>query len=263
MLRLKAFYEQIPDQYGRATFWLAMLVALLPAGVVAWLAAQRDWFWNTLGLFGAASVALIAWMVVAIGMAEYQRFAFRRERRVASAQMATSLETPKDNALDAPNVYEGAHEVLLNFVIDHLMPTLSALYMFQEAIADQAAGTNEVLRDYLHEGMGHDGKSYYFQQAERVLSGISMSPTEYVPFPEMIQSVETIEKNYHAYLKRGYDLAKSVDINEIDDIPKLARLQREHSDRFVEMTIAYEEIKRDSRMGSLFRPMRPSRWLQI
>jgi hypothetical protein len=90
---VKTLYEAVPDQWGRAYFWGSILVGFIPGALMAWFAARLDWFWTALGWFGVFSVVLIVWLIVSIALAEYQRFAYRRDQRKARAESSPKVQT--------------------------------------------------------------------------------------------------------------------------------------------------------------------------
>jgi hypothetical protein len=92
-----------------------------------------------------------------------------------------------------------------------------------------------------------------------VLDGLSDSPPKFIPFEEMCFAVGHIEYGYDAYLAEGNRIARSGYVHpRVGE--RVAELWEQWRIAHNAMVAAYEPIKRNSKMGRLFRPVRESMW---
>jgi hypothetical protein len=162
--------------------------------------------------------------------------------------------TGQQSSDDEYGIYEGAHERLMLFVVDHLLPTCGAQVLLQSRIIEQVCGS-EILVSIAKGGLLTNDmlfKHYY----ER-LESICESPTRYIPFDEMESAVDYIEKNYKKLRAQADDLAQIGNF-QYQSLPQYQEWAKAHN----ELVAAYEAIKKDSRFKKLFRPshVRQSRW---
>ena len=72
---IKRAYEDIPDHWGRAAFWIAVIIAV-PTAMVAF-ASHLWWFWLWFRWFGVAMVVLVSVTFVLVCMAAYRTWKYR------------------------------------------------------------------------------------------------------------------------------------------------------------------------------------------
>lgn len=163
------------------------------------------------------------------------------------------LPTARGNE-DAPNkgVYEGAHERLMLFVVGPLFDACYARHWLHGEIIS-ALCQNGLIAE-LARSADLD-ELYGLDQ----LSGLSNSPAEYIDFPSMVEGVSWVEQSYEFYCRQAGRLAQTGYVREVN-YREIARRYEAWRIAHNAMVEAYEAIKRDSKMGKLFRPARESRW---
>jgi hypothetical protein len=149
-------------------------------------------------------------------------------------------------------VYEGAHERLMLFVVGPLFDACYARHWLHGEIIGALCQNGLIAelarRSDLEDLYGLDD-----------LSGLSSSPAEYIDFPAMVEGVSRVEQSYEFYCGQATRLAQTGYIREFE-YRGVALKYEEWRLAHNAMVEAYEAIKRDSRMGKLFRPARESRW---
>ena len=154
--------------------------------------------------------------------------------------------------------YEGPHERLMNFVVDHLFVACYARERLHGNLI-RALCPNGPVAEIAQLGATHHSNVWEYRTGLEGLEGLSNSPVDFIPFPEMIESVAKVEKGYQAFLNETNRLAQSGYIHT-SYVLLLANSWEDWRVAHNAMVAAYEAIKRDSKMGKLFRPARESRW---
>jgi len=74
--KIKAAYGHANEWFGRHgiifSVFLWIVVPAAVAGGMIWLALQLWWFWRWFGWFGVATVILVTWMLLGVGLAAYR-----------------------------------------------------------------------------------------------------------------------------------------------------------------------------------------------
>lgn len=159
---------------------------------------------------------------------------------------------------DAYPTYEGPHERLMNFVVEHIFRACYAREQFHDALIT-ALCPNGLIAEIAKLGATHHSNVWEYRTGLDGLDGLHMSPVEFIPFSKMIESVAYVEKGYQSFLLEADRFAQSgyVDPRIVPHLMDLWEAWRiEHN----AMVASYDAIKIDSRMGQLFRPARESRW---
>ncbi|POF30901.1 hypothetical protein CLV41_10579 [Roseibium marinum] len=142
---------------------------------------------------------------------------------------------------DLPNygTYEGDHEQLMLFVVNRIFPLIGGVRSMAEQIPDAPKiEDNQPL-----------------MEAIKSLAPLSSSPVEYIPLPKMIDAVNTIEANYALYV-REIDRAMSNAKTNVYSLKDWEHWRSAHN----AVEGEFEVIRKNSRLGALFRPTRKSRW---
>ncbi|MFC3322320.1 hypothetical protein [Mesorhizobium cantuariense] len=120
-----------------------------------------------------------------------------------------------------PNYFfdHAAHESLTNFAVEKVIPAGYAQELLQRTIIEKLTD-NPVLQDYAARGLLYH-YSYERTQFRDGFSELSArlagSPMEYVPFQELVDCVDQIEKGYKDFCRQTVELAKSSKINLLED----------------------------------------------
>jgi hypothetical protein len=230
-------------------------------------------------LFGAPSGAavmpelglfdLFGALLVGMGLALIIQAAWRSRLPSNGGELAT-IEPPSSVDLlgvsenpiqkEQSGIYEGPHQELLFFINDHINPVFDHLNSIQDTIIDEIS-PNLSLAQLAKEGVFGSYKHKKISNSFEKLSGMASSPPEYVTFEEMIDAVDSIEKGYYDFVFDINQLAKNSGI-EVRSHPKAGHHWELWRSGHMGLVGAYEAIKRNSKMGKLFRIARSSRWGQ-
>lgn len=141
--------------------------------------------------------------------------------------------------LPALGTYEGDHEHLMLFVVNSLFPLIGCIRSMAEQIPDAPQIEDD------HE----------LKKSIENLSPLSCSPVEYVPLPKMIDAVKKIEANYAPYVRK-LDRAMANSRTNVYALKDWEHWRSAHD----KVVSEFELIRKNSRLGALFRPARNSRW---
>ncbi|MER9831206.1 hypothetical protein NKJ51_22995 [Mesorhizobium sp. M0134] len=162
-----------------------------------------------------------------------------------------------------PNYFfdHAAHESLTNFAVEKVIPAGYAQELLQRTIIEKLTD-NAVLQDYAARGLPYQ-YSYernQFRDGFSELSGrLAGSPMEYVPFQELVDCVDQIEKGYKAFCRQTVELAGSSEKNLLQD-QSVREAWEEWREAHNTLVSEYDQVKRESKYGKLYRPQKPSRW---
>jgi hypothetical protein len=249
--------------------------------MAGWLTAAQAWAEGTLQPYGTLGyVATILAVALLLALLFYVAAAARsrwiaphgqkppEEQPTAETRVAaeTKEAPPQFRTLPDPNfrisygdegTYRGAHETLMLFVVEHLLPTCNSQITMQEKLIQLVCGANEV-NLIAHRGLLTSGKLNDFAEGYNALRVLEDSPPEFIPFETMIKSVNQVEQGYSKLNDQGRKIVSALTPEKIDsDALKCREDWRVRHNALIE---AYERIRKDSRMGILFRPARASRW---
>jgi hypothetical protein len=155
-------------------------------------------------------------------------------------------EDPAGEASD-PQAYND----LVTFAAEYLIPACENLLAVQREIIDQNAASPAIAA-YASKGLTDEWKAFF-----RLYEGLVESPGPIIRFEPLINCIYELESGeYRKALESTKQMLKEIDTTR-NPIMSSWRIW-EYSHRV--MVEAYEKIKRDSRFGSLFRPVRESRW---
>lgn len=213
-----------------------------------WTANLMPWVWQAVG----AAIFFVA--VVTMIYSLWLRYETLGEPSAASASQPSPNPSAEPPAQDNEGVYEGAHEILMLFVVRHLMPTVDALFSLQTAVADSVAAQGEA-GDLMRDGVRWRQRQSALWDAVHQLGGLADSPPSYIDLPDMERAVLTAERYYAEYAKKVGAMATGLGVDYT-----AAKPWREWWERHGYMILAYEPIQQDSRFPHLFRPARPARW---
>lgn len=259
---IKGALKRAGDWATKIESWLALWGMALSSGAFSWIAAQWDLLagegWAAVALTGIAAASLFV-----IALAALASLVVRIKQWASSSTPPTAIafhqgETANEAAGSDAEVYEGAHETLMLFVVDHLLPTCDAQDMCQHYLIMALCDSDEI-KSLALSGLSGNYRIQKFKEAYGDLSMISGSPTEFVPLEKMIEAVHTIETEYYKFIEFGgrlIALARSRNMINNDIFDSWNEWRASHD----KMIAAYESIRRESRLGRLFRPGRPSRW---
>lgn len=155
-------------------------------------------------------------------------------------------------------IYEGAHETLMHFVVRDLFGACFAREQVHNALI-RALCPNGPIAQLAVLGAAHHSNAHIYHLGRRGLEGLINNPPEYIPLQKMITSVAWVEDGYNDFLQEAVRLAQTGYITQ-EAANRIAKLWEDWRHAHNAMVAAYEPVKRDSRMGELFRPARESRW---
>ncbi len=160
---------------------------------------------------------------------------------------------------DEVRTFSEAHSELLQFAIGHLLPTFNLQRELQAAVLTTIAKNLEI-GTLASAGILHEPQNFDLLEGRNTLEDrLGGSPPEHVTFGDMVASVEKMELGYKHFCDRIVKVAeRSGGATSPQEVaPDHWERWRISHNRMIE---AYEGIKRDPRMGKLYRPVRPSRW---
>lgn len=198
-------------------------------------------WWATLG-FALVSTVVLMWV------------SWPRPGDDAGPKRATQ-ERPTQVVLHMPEIYEGAHEQLMLFVCNRLLPACGYLLSLQErAIRTQC--TNGLISNFAVEGaITSPFRAHYFP-----LLLISGSPPVFIPFEKMKDHVHFLELNYDGIPTQISFILREGKIPVDEFLRAHADLYNAWQESHGSLVADYDAIKQNSKMGRLFRPAQPSRW---
>ena len=185
-------------------------------------------------------------------------FLATRSRRTKDNTTIQADHEPSVDAVSGQYAYESDHEALMHFVVDHLLPTSHSMSRLQHALVDHIY-TEANAASLVHKAVDLNREIESLHTALTRLHGLENSPPDFVDKDEMIECVNIIERQYAKWVWQYEDLlhATAASVTQSGQIRDRLNEWRSRRD---EMVRAYEPIKRNSRLGKLFRPTRPSRW---
>ncbi|HSN40830.1 MAG TPA: hypothetical protein VLT92_11605 [Burkholderiales bacterium] len=239
---------------------------LIPIGGIA--IAVLTWAYGVVsGAHEIATALLAPWQWQLVGGAVFivciLSMLFHWDRRQNSEKQGEEkremLGTEPPSSSEVPQTYEGAHQRLLDFVIDHLLPTIHKMEAVRANLT-AALSSNYLIAEYAVSGLRHDHYVAGLTEAIDDLEGpLGTSPISFIPFEEMAESVLRIEIDYHLMMAQAEKVRKTGTLSDRSN-QHLGGVWREWRDSHNAMIDAYERIRRDTQMGKLFRPMRPARF---
>jgi hypothetical protein len=210
------------------------------------------WGWQLVGvtLFVIAVLAILFhW--------DKQQVAREKDEADEGVQLDAVSVRP-DSLVPDSGFYEGAHETLMNFVVEHVVPVCDARNRVHGEII-RALCPNGLVAELAQYGASQFANADQLRGGMEALGGLADSPPKFIPFDEMCWAVGHIEYGYDAFLLEGVRIANSGYVH-----PRVAAIVAELWEKWRiahnAMVAAYEPIKRNSKMGSLFRPVRESMW---
>lgn len=142
---------------------------------------QSGWFWGLTGILTGLTAGL-----------RVDRFLRPKEEGVAHEPLNDRpyvQDQINEEAIE--DTYMGAHNDLMLFCVDHLIPACSALFRVQELIIYEASAI-ELLGVFAARG----ARPAPISQGYEILSVLCDSPPEYVRLDRMKNAVALIEGNY-------------------------------------------------------------------
>jgi hypothetical protein len=158
--------------------------------------------------------------------------------------------------------FEWAPQLLIDFALDHVAPTYEAMKVMEQALIAREC-RNGIIRGFANMGLAADFETSTFMEGYHGILRFSTSPPEPVSKAEMIEYVHKLETGYQAVIMQAQKLSIAAGVIELSTNPEFAPMFEKWRRTQNAMIAAYEPIKRNSDMGKLFRPGRPSRWGQI
>ena len=254
-------------------FWTAALGG--GSLMVGWFTAARAWGegiikpYGTLGYVATilAVALLLSLVFYLVAVARSRWIAPRSENPQTDPSEAVSEPRRESRVIPDPNfrisygdegTYLGAHETLMLFVVEHLLPSCEAQTYLIDKIIEIAVGKNEIAV-WAEDGFRNSSKLGDFKKGYDAVSGLTDSPPTFVPFQTMIDGVDLVEKNYWMLCNKGKRVAQETGLDPVSHpelFPRWEDWRKKHND----LIDAYDRIKRDSRFGKLFRPAKKSRW---
>jgi len=156
-----------------------------------------------------------------------------------------------------------AYGELVGFLVDHVSPSVQARRRFHDALVQHYCSDKAIaafaVRGIRESGAADAGS---WQKFEDVISRVSMSPPEDVPFFELVECIDELEREPYRTLCGQADviLDKNGNSLRLEDHQELFRAWSDWQRHHNAMLDAYEPIKRNPIFGKLYRPARPSRW---
>lgn len=154
--------------------------------------------------------------------------------------------------------YDHAHQRLMDFVFEYMLPAVEAQRLLQIAIIEKLSPSNS-FKECAEAGLVHRGKTWAFNESYRMFAGLANSPPDDLSPTELVTAVDLMEKGYAAFVNAGTELARSGMVKPNTD----SNLSGHHENwrvRHNAMVEAYDAIKRKRELGPLYRPLKPSRW---
>jgi hypothetical protein len=251
------------------SFW--SLGNLIWTAIVALWGGVMTWAWSVLsfadqfGFFGygvvfilsSLSLALVFW---ACSSGLYRWTLWRAAGTALTDKTKIEIQPTAKQMEHSSERDDEALEILTNFAVDHILPTIDALRAVQQKILRDASD-DEVVAAFASEGIfyrnwgvGEMNKSY--QQ----LSAFGGSPQPNFSLREMINFVDTIEKNYHCFVQQLGEMVERLNILP-EHSSELWSLWDNWREKHEALKSAYEPVKRMRRLGKpLYRPGLESRW---
>jgi hypothetical protein len=145
------------------------------------------------------------------------------------------------------------YRLLLDFFVEYLQPLESAQRELRQEILSVGV-QNERLRSLAMHGIEDNP---FFGSVDYAASPLSMSPAVMPSFSALITSIHNAEFSHQQSVDGVTDLVRSLGIrpNEL-----LSQLWSNWHVKHAALIKAYEPIKRDTRFGLLFRPLRENKW---
>ena len=230
-----------------------------PGGIAVTVGGVALWFFEPVAHHGWAAVVLAALLlgILTIAVASLALIAWRY-------CFSTFLTTPNvehrndEGKKNIQSTYEGGHRELMLFVVNHLLWTCADQITLQMQIITKICPNTEV-RGLACSGAMCDSKVSKFANAYNKLVVLGGSPPGYIPLDQMIEAVRAIETSFYDFQLRAKRLAKSAGIDIARD-PDFADTLEELASHYDAMVVAYEPIKKNDKLGKLFRPVRQSEW---
>jgi hypothetical protein len=230
------------------------------AAIIAWLSTTWGWYWHTFSWAGVAIAFLVAWLVFALGVFLIG-FGVARWRGDKTSSISEDDPGYSDNP-QAEATDKQAYKEILAFAVDHVVPACRAQIRLQESLISRICD-NKKIANLANIGLrtSHSFKtSEFWEQYERLASGLIESPNPIIKFEAIIDCIAALEKDsYKIFSEQFEEIAAPANIDVKTDA-NVRPTWSEWRERHNALIDAYEAIKRDPRFGKLLRPARPSRW---
>lgn len=211
--------------------------------------------------FGGVTMATFPWLdaagLIALLVGLWLVFFKRAPKKEALAAAVGSPEAGPPRSLDAvepDGEYTGDHEQLMLFVIDHLLPTIDAQRLVQDRLIREAV--KPPFYELAVSGL-RSTHNPVLETALGVLGSLRDSPPAYVPMDQMVQAVWDVESKYIRFVAKAGPMLAAV--RETIWTSSVFRQEVDAwKERHARLLEAYEPLRRNSKLGLLFRPGRPS-----
>ncbi|WP_156949328.1 hypothetical protein [Mesorhizobium sp. WSM1293] len=263
---IKRLFHITDKGVDRVGYWspiLGWLAGLFGGGaIMSWIGSQWQTLavhgWAVVVLFGIATTSLLI-IVLSVALASWRYF---RPLVISPVKHDRPARAYNEDG-SYPNYFfdHAAHESLTNFAVETVIPAGYAQELLQRTIIDKLTD-NPVLQEYATRGL----LFYYSYERTQFRDGFSElsarlagSPMEHVPFLELIDCVDQIEKGYKEFCRQTVQLARSSEINFLED-QSVREAWEEWREAHNTLVREYDQVKRESKYGKLYRPQKPSRW---
>lgn len=206
--------------------------------------------------------AVCMWAYIALS-------AFSTQRASEAPEPPRGISPPKPGAYTVKGVmlqpvpppgeiYEGAHEQLFLFVVQHLLPTTDAAFALMRAIGKSSPAAPGIAA-IINEGIERQIETSALYEYVHFLHQMRVHPPKYIEQEAMEKAVDGAARYYADFVakiaKAAMELAPDFLTNE-----KTQGFWQTWHTADERMQAAYAPLQLNSRLKILFKPGRPNRW---